>query len=848
MKRPVGCRCTSVRSMRVDLLTREYPPEVYGGAGVHVAELVRRCGATSTSSCAASGCRATSPERTRYLVPPSSTAANPALATLGVDLQMAEDVAGADLVHSHTWYANGAGPLAKLLHGIPHVVTAHSLEPLRPWKAEQLGGGYRVSQLDRAHRVRSRRRGHRGERGDAARHPAQLPDVDPERVHVVHNGIDLERWCPIDDPDIVRGARRRPRPPHHRLRRPHHPAEGPAVPAARGARAAPGRAARALRRRARHRGDPRRGAGRRRTPCSTERDGRGLARPPAAASTSSPRCSPPRRPSCARRSTSRSASSTSRPWPAAHPSSARRPAASPRSSPTASPGVSCRSSRPTTARARRSTPSVSSPISPRRSPRSSPTRRGRAAMGEAGRRRAEARLQLGRASPPARGESTSACCSLSLRAAGAPPAIAWTIMASRFSNSRDLSVVRGGNRILDSLSWTVDSDQRWVILGPNGAGKTTLLQVASAQMHPSSGHRRAARRAPRQGRRVRAAPADRLRLHGDGTPHPARRDRPGCRDDRRLLGHGPLERGVRGASTAPRPARARRVAARAPRGPPFGTSQRRRAEARADRPLRHDRPRTAAARRAGGEPRPRCPRGAAAAARRVRGERRAPAIVMVTHHVEEIPPGFTHALLLADGGDPRGGPDRRGHSPPRSSPRRSACRSSSPSETADSPPAPPLTCIAVDSVESIAGPWATFFLRYGTLGRSPVDSNPPSDHQGSRHEVRDPPQLRAVVFRDLASGETFLTRSTATSDKTIELDGDDLPGDRRRDLVRLAPVLHGQAAHHGQRRPRREVQHALQGLRQVVPAARRAGDLGRPPFRRARGHRRVSAPARHPRS
>ena len=80
-----------------------------------------------------------------YLVPAELTGANPSIATIGVDLQMAQDAAGADLVHSHTWYANGAGQLASLLHGIPHVITAHSLEPLRPWKAEQLGGGYRVS-------------------------------------------------------------------------------------------------------------------------------------------------------------------------------------------------------------------------------------------------------------------------------------------------------------------------------------------------------------------------------------------------------------------------------------------------------------------------------------------------------------------------------------------------------------------------------------------------------------------------------------------------------------------------------------------------------------------------------
>src|SRR5690606_13085726 len=120
-------------------------------------------------------------------------------ATLGVDLQMAEDVAGAELVHSHTWYANAAGHLAQLLHGIPHVVTAHSLEPLRPWKAEQLGGGYRVSSwiertayeaADAVIAVSA------GMRADVLR---CYPSLDPAKVHVVHNGIDVEGWAPATD-------------------------------------------------------------------------------------------------------------------------------------------------------------------------------------------------------------------------------------------------------------------------------------------------------------------------------------------------------------------------------------------------------------------------------------------------------------------------------------------------------------------------------------------------------------------------------------------------------------------------------------------------------------------------
>jgi starch synthase len=196
--------------MRVDVVSREYPPEVYGGAGVHVAELVTAL-RHATGSAATDvvvrcfGMPRDEPDVHAYLVPPQLTTANPALATLGVDLQIAQDVAGADLVHSHTWYANGAGHLAKLLHGIPHVVTAHSLEPLRPWKAEQLGGGYRISSeiertsFEAADAVIAVSH---GMRADILR---SYPAIDPAKVRVVHNGIDLERWYPIDEPEVVKG-------------------------------------------------------------------------------------------------------------------------------------------------------------------------------------------------------------------------------------------------------------------------------------------------------------------------------------------------------------------------------------------------------------------------------------------------------------------------------------------------------------------------------------------------------------------------------------------------------------------------------------------------------------------
>ena len=180
--------------MRVDLLTREYPPFVYGGAGVHVTELaaVLRRQVDVRVRCF-DGPR-DAPDVAGYDTPSGLAEANPALRTLAVDLLMAGGADGADVVHSHTWYANMAGHIAGLLYDVPHVVTAHSLEPLRPWKAEQLGGGYRLS----GWAERTAYEGAAavvavsgGMREDILR---SYPAVDPARVHVVHNGIDLTGW------------------------------------------------------------------------------------------------------------------------------------------------------------------------------------------------------------------------------------------------------------------------------------------------------------------------------------------------------------------------------------------------------------------------------------------------------------------------------------------------------------------------------------------------------------------------------------------------------------------------------------------------------------------------------
>jgi len=190
--------------MRIDLLTREYPPEVYGGAGVHAAELVRALRRDIDVRVRCFGAVRDEAGTTAYPTPTEFGGANAALTTMGVDLLIAGDTGGADVVHSHTWYANFAGFAAKRLHGMPHVVTAHSLEPLRPWKAEQLGGGYRLSSwvertafedADAVIAVSA------GMRRDILR---SYPQIDPERVEVVYNGIDLVDWAPNDAPDTVR--------------------------------------------------------------------------------------------------------------------------------------------------------------------------------------------------------------------------------------------------------------------------------------------------------------------------------------------------------------------------------------------------------------------------------------------------------------------------------------------------------------------------------------------------------------------------------------------------------------------------------------------------------------------
>ena len=249
---------STVRSMRVAMMTREYPPEVYGGAGVHVTELVAQLRRLCAVDVHCMG--APRPGAFAHQPDPRLHGANAALSTLSSDLVMANAVSAATVAHSHTWYTGMAGHLAAMLYDIPHVLTAHSLEPLRPWKAEQLGGGYRVSTW--------------------VEHTAVL---GADAIIAVSTGMreDMLRVYPALDPEpgarhpqrdrhrrVVPGragahrlragrTRRRPEPADRGVRRADHPAEGRRPPGGGRTPVQPRGAVGAVRRRARHPGDRR---------------------------------------------------------------------------------------------------------------------------------------------------------------------------------------------------------------------------------------------------------------------------------------------------------------------------------------------------------------------------------------------------------------------------------------------------------------------------------------------------------------------------------------------------------------------------------------------------------------
>lgn len=200
--------------VRVDLLTREYPPFIYGGAGVHVNELAKVLRPIVDLRVLAfddprdEGQIGSEAGVTGYSNLPELDATNAAIKTLGVNLEMTEGMEGADILHAHTWYTTFAGYLGKLLYDVPLVISAHSLEPLRPWKAEQLGGGYRVSSFaekigyENADAIVAVSNGMKDDILKA------YPKVDAERVKVIHNGIDLHKWHRPSTPEGEASAER----------------------------------------------------------------------------------------------------------------------------------------------------------------------------------------------------------------------------------------------------------------------------------------------------------------------------------------------------------------------------------------------------------------------------------------------------------------------------------------------------------------------------------------------------------------------------------------------------------------------------------------------------------------
>ena len=190
---------------RIGIVTKEWPPAVYGGAGVHVVQLtqaLRKVSGISVDIHCFGGSRTDG--AFGYETPADFATANPALQAIATDLAIAQNLGDVDVVHSHTWYANMAGHTASLLYGTPHIVSAHSLEPLRPWKAEQLGGGYQISSwaektaYEAADAIIAVSDGMRADVMKA------YPNVDPNKVVTIRNGVDTEKFAPNHDDAILK--------------------------------------------------------------------------------------------------------------------------------------------------------------------------------------------------------------------------------------------------------------------------------------------------------------------------------------------------------------------------------------------------------------------------------------------------------------------------------------------------------------------------------------------------------------------------------------------------------------------------------------------------------------------
>jgi starch synthase len=189
---------------RIGIVTKEWPPAVYGGAGVHVVQLTQALRSLSDVDVDVhcfGGARTDGAHG--YSTPTEFENANPALQAIATDLAIAQNLGEVDVIHSHTWYANMAGHTASLLYGIPHIVSAHSLEPLRPWKAEQLGGGYQISSWAEKTAYEAAAAIIAVSDGMRADVLKAYPNVDPAKVVTIRNGVDVSRFAPHHDTSVL---------------------------------------------------------------------------------------------------------------------------------------------------------------------------------------------------------------------------------------------------------------------------------------------------------------------------------------------------------------------------------------------------------------------------------------------------------------------------------------------------------------------------------------------------------------------------------------------------------------------------------------------------------------------
>lgn len=189
--------------IKVGLVTKEWPPHVYGGAGVHVVQLAEALGKRSEISLTVHCFGEIRSDAIGYPTPVEFAQSNPAIAAVATDLAIADALSNADVVHTHTWYANMAGHIASLLYGIPHIMSGHSLEPLRPWKAEQLGGGYHLSSWVERTAIESAAAVIAVSNGMRADILSAYPSVDPARVHTIRNGVDTDKFSPNHDRHVL---------------------------------------------------------------------------------------------------------------------------------------------------------------------------------------------------------------------------------------------------------------------------------------------------------------------------------------------------------------------------------------------------------------------------------------------------------------------------------------------------------------------------------------------------------------------------------------------------------------------------------------------------------------------